>query len=406
MAQTQRTAAVKFIFVTILLDAIGLGLLIPVLPDVLRRFSTDATTVSQGFGIFIGLYALMQFMASPVLGSISDRFGRRPILLVSLLGAGLDYVFMAFAPALWMLYLGRVISGLTGASMTVAGSYMADVSDDSNRSANFGMIGAAFGVGFVAGPALGGVLVSLGPKAPFLAAAGLNLLNFVFGLFVLPESLKPDHRRHIEWRRLNPFSSVLKVLSPSPYVMLIWVYFLLVLAGQVHPINWTLYTETKFGWTPAQVGLSLSFVGLTIGFSNAVLTRVMIPRLGEPRALNLGLWVSVISFALFGLATQGWMMYAIMAFFAVSGLAGPALQSMVSRQIPPNRQGEFQGSLVSLGSLGSVVAPLLFTSLFVGCTRPGAALYFPGAAYIGASAICLLALGLDFLSPKNQPKEP
>ena len=185
----------------------------------------------------------MQFVASPVLGSLSDRFGRRPILLVSLLGAALDYLFMAFAPSLPLLYLGRVISGLTGASMTVASSYIADVSDDSNRAANFGMIGAGFGVGFIAGPALGGLLAAWGPKAPFLAAAVFNLCNFAFGLFVLPESLDLAQRRHVELKRLNPFASVLKVLRPSPYVFLIWVFFIIFLAGQVHPVNWTLYTE-------------------------------------------------------------------------------------------------------------------------------------------------------------------
>jgi DHA1 family tetracycline resistance protein-like MFS transporter len=401
MKKGPQSAAVKFIFVTILLDAIGLGLLIPVLPDVLRRFSTDASTVASGYGYFIGVYALMQFLASPVLGALSDRFGRRPILLISLCGAGLDYAFMALAPNLGLLFVGRVISGLTGASMTVASSYMADISDDSNRSANFGMIGAAWGSGFILGPMLGGQLSAWGPMAPFAAAAILNLLNFGFGLFVLPESLDPAHRRHLELKRLNPFKSVFHVLKPSPYSSLVWAFFILFIAGQVHPVNWTLYTEAKFGWTARQVGWSLSYVGVTIALSNGFLTRIINPRLGETRSLSLGLWIYVLGFLAFGLASQGWMMYAIMTVFAVSGITVPALQSIASRQIAPNKQGEFQGSLMSLGSLASVIAPLAFTPIFVHFTAPGASLHFPGAAYVAASLICLLAVAIDWTRDKR-----
>lgn len=394
----RRAAAVSFIFVTILLDAVGLGLLIPVLPDVLRRFSSDPTFVSERFGWFIGVYALMQFAASPVLGSLSDRFGRRSILLTSLLGAALDYLFMAFAPTLGLLFLGRLISGLTGATMTVASSYMADVSDDSNRSANFGMIGAAWGLGFIVGPLLGGLLGSLGPKAPFLAAALLNCVNFLYGLAVLPESLPPERRRAVDLRGLNPARSIARILSPSPFVALVWVYFLVFLAGQVHPVNWTLYTQTKFQWTSWQVGLSLSFVGVMIAAGHGWLTRLLVPRLGEERALTVGLCVNGLSFALFGLAARGWMMYAVALLFAVSGITMPALQSILARHTPPGRQGELQGSLVALGSLSSILAPLLFTRLFVHFTKPGAPVYFPGAAYLGASAIVWATLGLRRLT--------
>ena len=392
----------RFIFVTILLDAMGLGLLIPVLPDVLRRFGTDSTFVSQQFGAFVGVYALMQFVASPVLGSLSDRYGRRPILLVSLLAAGVDYLFMAFAPTLPLLYLGRVIAGLTGASMTVASSYIADISDDKNRSANFGMIGAAWGVGFIAGPLVGGLVSRMGPTAPFIVAAILNMANFVFGVFVLPESLGKDNRRNVKLSRLNPLASVIKVLKPSPFVALIWVYFILCLAGQVHPVNWTLYTQLKFGWTAWQVGLSLSFVGVTIAAANGGLTRVIIPRLGEARSLTFGLVIYVIGFLAFSFASQGWMMYAIMLVFATSGVAMPALQSIVSRHVPSNEQGELQGSLMSLGSLAAVIAPAIYTGLFVRFTRVGDGLYFPGAAYAGAAAICLVALALNLLSTRQR----
>jgi DHA1 family tetracycline resistance protein-like MFS transporter len=252
-----------------------------VLPDVLRRFSTDPTVVSERFGLFIGVYAFMQFVASPILGTLSDKHGRRSILLVSLLGAALDYLFMAFAPTLPLLFVGRMISGLTGASMTVASSYMADISTDKNRSANFGMIGAGWGIGFIVGPLVGGLLASLGPRAPFLAAAVLNLVNFLYGLLVLPESLPPERRRTVTARALNPLATIGRVIRPSAFAPFIYVYFLVFLAGQIHPVNWTLYTQTKFHWTSWQVGLSLSFVGVMIAVAQGGLTRIIVPKLGE-----------------------------------------------------------------------------------------------------------------------------
>ncbi|NBV42491.1 MFS transporter [bacterium] len=397
---SNRNASVAFIFVTILLDAIGIGILIPVLPDVMRRFASNPATVSTYFGLFIGAYALMQFIASPVLGALSDRFGRRPILLFSLLGAACDYLLMAFSPTLWLLFLGRLISGLTGASMTVASSYMADISDDSNRSANFGMIGAGWGIGFIAGPLLGGLLGTLGPKAPFLLAAVLNIVNFAFGLFVLPESLPVGSRRQIALKKLNPLKSIVSVLKPSAFALLIWIYFFLFLAGNVHPVNWTLYTETKFHWSAWQVGLSLSFVGVVIAFSQVVLTRVIIPKIGEANSITLGIIVYSISFALFALATQGWMMYAFMVVFSITGITVPALQSKIGKHVPSNQQGELQGSLVSLASLSSMLAPLIYTYLFVTFTKNGAPFYFPGAAYAAASGICAVAL-ITWLTQKK-----
>lgn len=392
-----QTANIWFIFFTILLDAIGLGVLIPVLPDVLRRFSSDPLLVSNYFGYFIACYALMQFLASPLLGSLSDQYGRKPILLISILGAGIDYIFMAFAPTLSLLFLGRVISGLTGANMTVASSYIADVSNDKNRSANFGMIGAAWGLGFITGPMIGGLLSSWGPQAPFLVAAALNIINFLFGLFVLPESLSASNRRQIEIKKMNPFSSIFKILKPSPYVSLVYIYFLLFLSGNVHPVNWTLYTQTKFLWSSWEVGLSLSFVGLTIAIAQGGLTRLIIPKIGEERALTLGILINAIGFLGYALATHGWMMYVVVVMASLSGIAIPALQSIVAKHVPANEQGELQGSLVSLGSLAAIIAPVIFTYLFVTFTSSHS-FYFPGAAYLGASLICLFTLSLRFLT--------
>jgi DHA1 family tetracycline resistance protein-like MFS transporter len=395
---------IAFIFLTILLDAMGVGIIIPVMPDILRRFISDPTKVSEYFGYFIGAYAVMQFIASPVLGTLADRFGRKSILLASLFGAGVDYLIMALAPSLWVLAIGRAVSGLTGASMTVATSYIADISTEDNRSANFGVIGAGWGIGFIAGPLIGGLLGSLGPTAPFIAAAVMNLLNFIFGIFVLPESLAPEHRRKIDLKAMNPLASLLKLLRRKEIFLLVWISFLINLAGLVHPVNWTLYTQTKFGWTAWEVGLSLSFVGAVIAICQVTLTRWVIPRIGEERSLTVGLVVYVFAFILFGLATQGWMMYAILAFFGFSGLAMPALQSIVSRSVPSNEQGELQGSLVSLASLASIVAPFLFTYLFVKFTRPDSPVYFPGAAYVLAGLICLVALFNWLCRDKKSPR--
>lgn len=385
---------IRFIFVTIFLDALGIGLLIPVFPDVIRRFNSDQAFVSEYFGYFISVYALMQFFASPVLGSLSDKYGRRSILLLSLLGAGLDYIMMAYATNLTILFLGRMIAGLSGASFTVATSYMADISDDSNRSANFGMIGAGFGLGFIVGPALGGLVGHFSPQAPFLLAAALNLLNFVFGLFVLPESLPKHMRRQVEFKKLNPFVSLLKVLRPSPILILVIMFALWNLAGQSHPSIWTLYTQYKFGWSALDVGLSLSAVGLVIAVAQGWLTRIVIPKTGEQLATQFGIIFSIIGFIAYALSTQGWMMYAVLLTTAIANVGGPALQSMISKGTPAHEQGELQGSLVSMTSLCAIIGPVLYTRLFEQFTVASVGVQFAGAPYIAAAMFCSLALFL------------
>lgn len=396
-----RKASVPFIFATIFLDSLGIGIVLPILPDLIRRFNSDPTFVSHYLGYFMAVYALMQFIASPVLGSLSDRFGRRPVLLTSLLGAGLDYFVMALAPNLWILFAGRLVSGLSGASFTVATAYMADISDDKTRSANFGMIGAAFGLGFIIGPAIGGVMGHYGHAAPFVAAGVLNLLNFLFGVFVLPESLKPELRRKIQFKKLNPFTSLAKVLSFKNIAILIWVYIILYLAGNSHPSIWAIYTETKFGWSPLQVGISLACVGLATAFVQGWLIRFIIPKIGEAKALFAGTAVFAIAFFCFAFATEGWMMYLILFPSALDGIATPALQSLITAEVPPDEQGELQGSLVSLGSLTSVVAPIFYTYVFAEFSRPTAPVQFLGMPYLCAAFISLIGLYLAYLGVKN-----
>ena len=397
-----KSASVRFIFATIFLDALGIGILIPVFPDVIRRFGHDPSFVNHYYGYFISIYALMQFLASPILGSLSDRFGRRPVLLISLLGAGLDYLLMAFAPTLGILFAGRIVSGLTGASMTVASSYMADISDDTNRSANFGMIGAAFGLGFIVGPGLGGLLGHLGHQAPFIAAAVFNLLNFAFGYFILPESLDEAHRRKVELKKLNPFHSLFKLLFQPGMRILIWIYLLLYLAGQVHPSVWTLYTQYKFNWSAFEVGMSLSFVGISVAFTQGYLTRIFVPKWGELNALRIGIIFYILDFIALAFATQGWMMYAIIAVTTLSGITGPASQSLISKDIPPSEQGELQGTLISIASLTAILGPLFYTDLFARFTNGSMGIQFSGSAYFAAGLISILAMILlAFFKPKE-----
>ncbi|MGZ3803152.1 MAG: TCR/Tet family MFS transporter [Pseudobdellovibrionaceae bacterium] len=385
-----------FILATIFLDTIGVGLLVPIFPKIIARFATEPEIISRYFGLFLGSYALMQFLAAPVLGALSDRFGRKGILLISLMGAALDYLLMAYAPRIELLILGRIIAGLTGASMTVASSYVADISDEKNRTHNFGLIGAAWGLGFIAGPLLGALLDLLGPKAPFFAAALLNLLNFFFGIFVLPESLSKEKRRALVLAKLNPLLSIIKILKPSRIAIFVWLYFLIFLAGQALPINWTLYTEIKFHWSSLELGISLSFMGVIVALSQGVLTRYLIPRWGEEKAITIGIVFYAVCFLLFGLSTRSWMLYGTILMFSLTGVAIPSIQSLMSRSIPTNEQGELQGSLVSLGSLASVIAPLMFTPLFIQFTKTGAPLFLPGVVFFLACGISLFTLAIWF----------
>lgn len=386
-----RKASLAFILITLAIDAIGLGIVFPVLPDTVRRFVSDEATVSRTYGYFVAVYALMQFISSPLLGRLSDRFGRRPLLLISLFGAAVDYAFMAFAPSLPLLFLGRMISGISGASYSVASAYIADISDDSNRSRNFGLIGAGFGIGFIAGPAIGGLLAAYGPQYPFLAAGCFNLLNFLFGLFVLPESLAPELRRGFGWGDLNPMRSLLRVLKTPSVQALVVAYVLIQLAGQTHPSMWTLYTQHRYGWTATEVGVSLAIVGALSALSQGVLTGKLVSWLGDRKVLNWGTLGEAASYVAFGSVTSGAMMYATLVLSCVFWASQPVLQSLISRETPPHEQGELQGSLMSLTSLTAIINPVLMTALFAWTSDRGGAIYLPGAPYLLGSA--LMALG-------------
>lgn len=381
----------RIILGTVFLDALGYGLLIPVLPEVVRRFDPDPSSVSRYFGYFIAIYAVVQFAAAPVLGNLSDRYGRRPVLLASLAGASIDYLLMAYAPTLWLLFVGRVISGLTGASMAVAYAYMADISDEHYRAANFGLVAAALGVGIVAGPGIGGALANFGLTAPFLMAAGLNILNFTATLVLLPESLGAGSRRGLELTRWSPLVSLRPLFRASPLTRLFWCYLLLYLAGRATSSMWALFTAQRFAWSSVEIGASFAYVGLITAIARGVLPRMLVKRLGEGRALRMGLFLSIVTYAAIAFATGGWQLYVIVAASAFSAAVGPVLQSRMSRAVPADAQGELQGSLASIASLSAIAGPLVYTSVFAHGIRDSQNVLLTGAPFLVATAFSLAA---------------
>ena len=389
----RREAAIPFIFITLLIDIIGIGLIIPILPKLIEEFTGGTpSSAAPTYGLLAAIYALMQFLFAPVIGSLSDQYGRRPVILVSLLGLGLDYLLLATATSLPIFFVARIIAGITGASITAASAYIADVSPPEKRAQNFGLIGAAFGLGFIIGPALGGLLGGFGVRVPFYVAAGLTLLNFLYGFFILPESLKPENRRKFDWARANPVGSLM-ALGRYPVVLsLAGSIFLINLAQNALQSTWVLYTGYRYNWNVTQTGISLAVVGLTAAIVQGGLVRVLIPKLGEKRAVIAGFAVSVVAFLLYGLATQGWMIYVILAFGALGGIAGPAAQGLISRGVAANEQGSVQGSLASLGSVTGVLGPLAATAAFGYFTSPQAPVQIPGIAFFIGSAF--IALGL------------
>lgn len=388
-----RKAAIGFIFVTLLIDVTGLGLIIPVVPKLIEDLlhTTNISKVALFGGLLTFSYAIMQFLFAPVLGNLSDKYGRRPVLLFSLLGFGLDYLLLAFAPSIGWLFVGRIIAGITGASMTTASAYIADISTPETRAQNFGMIGAAFGLGFIVGPMIGGLLGEMGPRIPFLVAAGLALLNAAYGYFVLPESLEANNRRAFDWKRANPISS-LKNLSRFPAVAgLIVSFFLIYIASHAVQSNWSYFNIEKFKWTPKMIGISLAVVGVLVSLVQGVLVRFVNPKIGNERSVYVGLGLYTIGLILFGLASQSWMMFAFLIPYCLGGISGPGLQAIISGSVPANEQGELQGSLTSIISITSIVGPLVMSNLFAFFTGPIAPFYFPGAPFMLAALLMLLS---------------
>jgi MFS transporter, DHA1 family, tetracycline resistance protein len=395
-------AAIGFIFITLLIDVIGWGLIIPVMPELisgLKHISVNEASKEGGWLLFV--YALMQFFCAPILGNLSDQFGRRPVLLFSLFGFGVDYIFMGFAPTFGWLFLGRTISGITGASFTTANAYIADISTAETRSKNFGMIGAAFGLGFIIGPAIGGLLTGWGIRAPFYAAAALALLNWVYGYFVLPESLVIEHRRKFEWKRANPFVSIRNLKKYPAVTALFLALFLDYLAAHAIQSTWSYFTAYRFQWTPRTIGISLTVVGILVSFVQGVLIRVITPRIGNDRSIYIGLLLNAVGMFLFALANQSWMMFVFLVPYCLGGIAAPALQATISGHVPPNAQGELQGSITSLTSITAIIGPLLMTNLFAYFTSAHAPVHFPGASFLLGGLLMLTGSIVAYKSLKQ-----
>ncbi len=379
-----RQAAMIFILITVFIDVLGIGIIIPILPELIKEFAGGSTTVAgRWFGVLAATYAVTQFFFAPLLGAISDRVGRRPVILISLFGLGIDYIIMGFAPSIAWLFVGRLFAGVMGASITTANAYIADVSGPENRARNFGLIGVAFGLGFIFGPALGGILGGIDLRLPFFAAAGLALVNWLYGFFVLPESLLPENRDEFRWAKANPVGSV-AVLRSYPLVAgLAFSFIFMVLAQRGLETVWVLYTGHKFGWDAQANGLSLALVGIMATIVQGGLVQPVIKRFGERRAILGGLVIAVITYLGYGLATAGWMLLAFIVFGSLGGVAGPAIQGLVAGTVAPHDQGKVQGAIQSLMSLTAIVAPLLFTAgLFSYFTSDAAPIELPGAPFL------------------------
>jgi DHA1 family tetracycline resistance protein-like MFS transporter len=404
----KRTPAIFFIFITMLIDVLGIGIIIPILPDLIEEFVGGGTANAAIYGsLLMASYSIMQFLFSPVIGGLSDKYGRRPIILCSLLGFSIDYLILAFAPNIIWLFVGRIIAGITGASFTTASAYIADISKPEDRAKNFGMIGAAFGLGFIIGPVLGGVLGEIHIKLPFFTAAGLTAINWLYGYFILPESLAKENRRPFDWKRANPVGSLLQIKKYPLLLGLAIALFCIQLAGQTHPSTWAYFTKLTFGWNKREIGFSLGFVGVMVAFVQGYLGRVLIPKLGEKKSIFVGLLFWGLGFFLFSFAWQGWMMYAIMIPYALGGIAGPSIQSVMSQQVGASEQGELQGGLTSIVSMTAIIGPILASSLFRFFSSPNAPIHFPGAAFFSGGILAFLGLLIAFKSfPKTTvPKE-
>ncbi len=402
---SSRKPAVGFIFITLLIDVMGWGLIIPVMPDLIVQLKHVTINQASTFGSWLLFaYAFAQFVCSPILGNLSDRYGRRPVILFSLFGFAIDYLFMALAPTYGWLFVGRIIAGITGASFTTGAAYIADVSSAENRAKNFGMIGAAFGLGFIIGPALGGLLGSLGVRAPFYAAAILCMLNWLYGYFVLPESLKKENRRPFEWRRANPLGSLRQMQKYPAVGGLAFSFFLIYLAANAVQSNWNYFTKYRFQWSDAMVGYSLALVGLLVAGVQAGLIRVINPKLGNRRSIYLGLCLYSLGLLLFAFASQSWMMFAFLVPYCLGGIAGPALQSTIAGHVPPNEQGALQGGLTSIMSLTAIIGPLLMNNLFYFFTKDTAPIHFPGAPFLLGAVLMLLSAVVAFVVLQKEKK--
>jgi MFS transporter, DHA1 family, tetracycline resistance protein len=403
MSSNKKQAAISFIFITMLIDITGWGIIIPVIPKLIKELiHGDVSEAAKYGGWLTFAYAITQFIFAPLVGNLSDKFGRRPIILISLFAFSLDYILLAFAPTITWLFVGRVIAGLTGASISTASAYIADVSTSENRAKNFGMIGVAFGRGFIIGPVIGGLLGQYGSRVPFYAAAVLCLLNFLYGYFVLPESLSKENRRPINWRRANPIGAFYNLKKYPSLYGLLFALFLIFVASHAVESNWSYFTMYKFSWDEKMVGISLGFVGVLVSLVQGGLIRWTSPRLGNEKSIYVGMILYTIAMFLFAFASKSWMMFAFIVPYCLAGIAGPSLRAIISNHVLPTEQGEIQGTIASLASAAMIIGPPVMSSLFYYFTHKGAPIQFAGMPFILGGILMAISGVISYRSLRKQ----
>ncbi len=391
----QRNLPLIFILVTITLDAIGIGLIFPVMPGLLEQVTGGSLAQAAVWGGALSAsFAIMQFLFGPIMGSLSDRYGRRPVLLISVGFMALGYLVMAIASSIWLLLAARLVTGITAATNSTAAAYIADITPPENRGARFGLIGACFGVGFVLGPLIGGLVAVIDIRAPFYAAAALALANLIFGALILPETVTDATRRPFSLGRANPLGALMAVTRLPQLRLPLLVFLILGIAMNVYPAVWAYFGQARFGWSTTMVGISLAVYGICFAVGQALLVGPLIRRFGEQRAAYLGMWVDVVTLTALGLVTFGPLALAITPITALGGVVTPALQALISRDIAPDAQGEVQGVLSSLNAIAMITAPLIMTSTFAAFTAPGAAMFAPGAPFLLAALLMLVCVTL------------
>lgn len=393
--------AVTFILISVMLDSMGIGLIMPVMPELIQEVEGQGIGAAAVWGgILATIFAAMQFIFGPTVGNLSDRYGRRPVLIISLVIMAFDYVLMALAHTIWLLIIGRIIGGITAATQSTSAAYMADISKPEDKAANFGLIGAAFGVGFVLGPLMGGVLAEFGTRAPFWAAAGLAAANAVFGYYVLPETVTDRIRRPFEWRRANPLGAFKNVGKLPGLKRLMLITFVYTIAFFVYPGVWAYYGAEMFGWGPGMIGLSLGIFGIGIAIVQGLLIRPIINRIGERKAVIFGLSIDVVAFVALGFVTNGWIALALTPLTALGSIAGPALQGIMSRTASDDQQGELQGTVTSINAVATIIAPLMVTQTFWYFTAGHAPFYLPGAPFLLSAVLTVSCIVVFMQTPR------
>jgi DHA1 family tetracycline resistance protein-like MFS transporter len=386
--------ALAVVLFSVLLDMVGIGIVVPVLPDMIRAIAgSDISRASVISGWLFVAYSAMQFVCGPAVGNLSDAFGRRPVLLLSILGLGIDYIVTAFAPSIAWLFVGRLLAGMCGASYTTANAYIADITPPEGRARAFGLIGAAFGIGFILGPAIGGLLGQFGHRVPFLAAAACSLLNFAFGFVALPESLAVEQRRPFRFSRASPFGAMAALRRQRNLTRWALVLLLYFLAQAVYVSVWAYSAIARYDWSEAEIGISLALVGISSALVQGLMVAPIIRRIGERQAAVIGFFVACLSAVGYALATQGWMVYALILLGAIQGIATPAINALMSHEVEPEAQGELQGAVASVQGIASIIGPLFMTQIFAAFTGPQAPFLFPGAPF----AVAALLFGLSTL---------